>query len=166
MIKRKEHTSLSDKVQVHHLHFEKVFLSTEHRKKKRKVVTRTRRHPDVGDPKTSQFTRVMRDARYNCVETVMWFANGAMVNLPKAQSTRIPLGIFSFLKKCRTHGAATPISNIDNFVKHIYREHNQEADHPADMEHKGQEKLISIGNTPPQHGNRCVAEVSKMVADW
>ena len=30
-------------------------------------------------------------------------------------------------------GAATPISNIDNFVKHIYREHDQEADKWADI---------------------------------
>ena len=85
---------------------------------------------------------------------------------------------FFLLKKCRTHawwkrGAATPISNIDNFVKHIYREHNQEADHRADMEHKGQEKLISIGNTLPQHGNRCVVSgmealktTAGVVAKW
>ena len=30
-------------------------------------------------------------------------------------------------------GAATPVSNIDNLVKHVYREHDQEADLWADM---------------------------------
>ena len=34
-------------------------------------------------------------------------------------------------------GAAVPISNIDNFVKHVYREHDQEADHWADIGAQG-----------------------------
>ena len=33
------------------------------------------------------------------------------------------------------------ISNIDNFVKHIYREHNQEADHWADIGAQGRSKI-------------------------
>ena len=37
-------------------------------------------------------------------------------------------------------GAATLISNIDNFVKHI-REHNQEADHCVDNGAQGRSKL-------------------------
>ena len=38
-------------------------------------------------------------------------------------------------------GAATPFSNIDNFVKHIYREHNQEADHGTDIGAQGRRKI-------------------------
>ena len=37
-------------------------------------------------------------------------------------------------------GVATPISNIDNFVKHVYREHNQEADRGANMGAQGRRK--------------------------
>ena len=37
--------------------------------------------------------------------------------------------------------AATPISNIDNFVKHVYREQNQEANHWADTGAQGRRKL-------------------------
>ena len=59
-------------------------------------------------------------------------------------------------------GAATPISNIDNFVKHIYREHNQEADHWAHIGAQGRRKLIHFGKTPQQHGKRYV--VSEMDA--
>ena len=64
-------------------------------------------------------------------------------------------------------GAATPISNIDNFVKHVYREHNQEADHWADIELREEEKLISKEKTPQQHGKRYVVsgmEASKTMA--
>ena len=37
--------------------------------------------------------------------------------------------------------AATPISNIDSFVKNICREHNQEADHWADIRAQGRRKI-------------------------
>ena len=38
-------------------------------------------------------------------------------------------------------GTFTPISNIDNFVKRVYREHNQEADHWADIGAQGRRKI-------------------------
>ena len=37
---------------------------------------------------------------------------------------------------------ASPISKIDDCVKHIFREHNQEADHWANAGAKGQRKVI------------------------
>ena len=37
---------------------------------------------------TTLFTYGKTDLQYNCVETVMWLANGSMENLPKGQSTR------------------------------------------------------------------------------
>ena len=84
------------------------------------------------------------DLQCNCVETLIWFANGSMENLPKEQGTRIPLGKF---KESCTHGgrkgAATPTSNIDNFVKHIFREHKQEADRWADIGAQGR-RIIDI----------------------
>ena len=72
----------------------------------------------------------------------MWFANGSMENLPKEQSTRIPLGRFKkILHSWWKRGAATPISNIDNFAKHTYREHSQEADHGANIGAQGRRKF-------------------------
>ena len=64
----------------------------------------------------------------------MWRANGAMENMPREQSTKISFGTF---KESDTQG----ISNIDNFVKHIYREHNEEADHWADIGAQGRRKF-------------------------
>ena len=40
-------------------------------------------------------------------------------------------------------GVDTPISNIDSFVKHVYREHNQESDHWANIGAQGRRKIIS-----------------------
>ena len=36
---------------------------------------------------------------------------------------------------------ATQISNIDSFVKHVYREHNQEADQWANVGAQGRRKI-------------------------
>ena len=37
---------------------------------------------------------------------------------------------------------ASPISKIDDFVKHVFREHNQEADRWANIGAKGQRKIV------------------------
>ena len=37
---------------------------------------------------------------------------------------------------------AEPISNIDRFMKHVFREHNQEADHWANIGAQGQRKIV------------------------
>ena len=37
---------------------------------------------------------------------------------------------------------ANPIPKIDDFVKHVFREHNQEADHWANIGAKGQRKIV------------------------
>ena len=71
----------------------------------------------------------------------MWLANGSMETLPKEESTRIPFGeIQRILHSWWKKGAATPISNIDNFLKHIHRERDQEAAHWADIGAKGRRK--------------------------
>ena len=38
-------------------------------------------------------------------------------------------------------GTATPISNVDNIVQHVCREHNQEADHWDDIGAQGRRKI-------------------------
>ena len=94
--------------------------------------------------------RVKTDLECSCVETVTWLANGSTENLPKEQSTRMTLGRF---KGSCTHGGkeVQPHRSLTstNFVKHIYREHNQEADRWATLELREEEKLRSIGKTPP-----------------
>ena len=64
---------------------------------------------------------------------------------------------------------AAPISDIDNFVKHVYREHNQEADHWANIGAGTEgERLMFIEEMIPQHGKRYVAsgmEASKTMAE-
>ena len=37
---------------------------------------------------------------------------------------------------------ANPISKIDDFVKHVFREHNQEAEHWAHVECEGKRKIV------------------------
>ena len=55
-----------------------------------------------------------------------------MENLLKEQSTKRQLGKFNgFLHSWWKGRVAAPISDIDNFLEHVNREHNQEADHSA-----------------------------------
>ena len=61
-------------------------------------------------------------------------------------------------------GAATRISNIDNFVKHTYLERSRPLGRNCTRE---EEKLIRKGKTPQQHGKRHVVsgmEASNMMA--
>ena len=46
--------------------------------------------------------------------------------------------LHSWLKE----NVAKPISNIDGFVKHVYRERNQEADHWANIGAQGHRKIV------------------------
>ena len=57
--------------------------------------------------------------------------------------------IQKILRSWRKRGAATPISNIDNFVKHIYRENNQESDHWAEIGAQGRRKIDIHGKDAP-----------------
>ena len=41
------------------------------------------------------------------------------------------------------HLVASPISKIDDFVKHVYREHNQETDLWADIGAEGQKHILT-----------------------
>ena len=99
-------------------------------------------------------------------EDLLWLANESMENLPKGQSTKRQLGKFHSWWKRRV---AAPISDIDNFVKHVYREHNQEADHWANIGAGTEgERLMFIEEMIPQHGKRYVAsgmEASKTMAE-
>ena len=47
-----------------------------------------KKHPESWVPKTPLCMRAKEDTQCNCVETVIWHANGSMENLPKEQSTK------------------------------------------------------------------------------
>ena len=63
------------------------------------------------------------------------FINGEFAQGTKYKDTigKIQRILHSWWKR----GAAAPISDVDNFVKHINKEHNQEADHWADTGAQG-----------------------------
>ena len=118
-------------------------------------------------PKTSLCTHAKEDPQCNSVETVMWRAKWIHGEFAQGTKYKDTIGkIQKILHSWWKRGAATPISNIDNFGKHVYREHNQEADHLANIGAQEEETLISKGKTPQQHGKRYVVswtEASKMM---
>ena len=66
------------------------------------------------------------------------------INGEFAQGTKYKQTIWKFQRILHSwwkRRVATPISNIDNFVKHVYREQNQEADHWADIGAQGRRKI-------------------------
>ena len=50
---------------------------------------------------------------------------------------------------------------IDDYVKHIFREHNQEADHCANLGTEGQRQLLLTKETILKDGRRCEASGMK-----
>ena len=118
-------------------------LPTEHRKTEKKDGEKRfkKKTPgDLGPGETTVHTReggpavqLCRDSNVAC----KW-NNGEFAQRSKHKDT---IGkIQRILHPRWKSGAATPISNIDNFMKHIYREHNQEADHWADIGAQGRRK--------------------------
>ena len=80
---------------------------------------------------------------YNCAVTVMWRANGSTVNVLVGQKysgmiRQVQKTLHSWWKE----KIAKPISKIDFSVKHVYREHNQESDHWANIGAQGQRKIV------------------------
>ena len=62
--------------------------NTDKQKTKIKKRGLRKRHPGIWDPKTSQFTLMMKDLQYNNAETVMWHASGSTANLPRSKVQR------------------------------------------------------------------------------
>ena len=133
MSKRKEHTSPSDKYMFITYILNEMVLPTEHRKMEnkdgdKKFKKNTPR--DLGPEGNTLFTRVKTNLQCNCVDgdsnVACTWINGEFAQGAKYKDTirKIQRILHSWWKK----GAATPTSNIDNFVKHTDREHDQEAD--------------------------------------
>ena len=143
MIKRKEYTSPNDKHKFITYILNKMKLTTEHRRiEKKGRDKRKKTHRDLGLADKTIHTReggptvqLCGDSDVPCKWTNGEFAQGTKYKDTIGKSQRI---LHSLWKK----GAATPISDIDNFVKHIYQEHNQEADRCANIDAKGQGKIV------------------------
>ena len=85
----------------------------------------------------------------------MWPANGSMTNFLLGRSTerRNRTGSKDLTLMVEKK-VAKPISNIDGFVKHVYREHNQEADFGFNMAHKDKGKWSLTDVIIPRRGRR------------
>ena len=77
--------------------------------------------------------------QYNCVETVMSRANGSMGNILWNRSTEEELAKY---KRPYTRGGKKSLRKIGDFVKHVFREHNREADHCTNIGAEGQRKIV------------------------
>ena len=103
MIKRKQQTSPRDKYEFITCILNKMKLPTKHGKTEKqdgekRFKKKTPRSLGPGD--TMVHTRA--DRQCNCVGTGMWLAKGSMENLPKEQSTKIPLG--KYKESCTNGG--------------------------------------------------------------
>ena len=68
---------------------------------------------------------------------------GSMANFPWERSTRKKLDRFQkTLHSGWRRKVAKPISNVDSFVKHVYRAHSQETDHWANIGVQERRKII------------------------
>ena len=99
--------------------------------KRRKLKTKLE---ECWTPRTKQFTFVKEDPQCIYVVTVRWQENGSMAVF---SGTEVQRTNYSWKRKI-----ANPISKIDDYVKHIFREHNHEAEHWANFGAEGQRKII------------------------
>ena len=120
-------------------------LSTEHRKKKsegieKKIKDKTPR--DLGPADATIHTRSEGRTAQLCGDSDVackWINREFSLG-PKQ---REKIGQFQkTLNSWWKRKVAKPISNIDSFVKHVNREHNQEADHWANIGAQGQRKIV------------------------
>ena len=123
----------------------KMKLSTEHRKTKKKDKEKRLKEKtprNMGPKHNSIHTRSEGPTVQLCGESNVarkWinseFGQGIKY---KETSGKIQKTMYSWWKR----RIANPISNIDSFVNHVYREHNQEADHWANVATQGNRKIV------------------------
>ena len=74
----------------------------------------------------------------------MWQTNGSMVIT--RWDKRFRQKVDGWSKHCvRGRKFWYPVAQIDDYVKHIFREHNQEADHLANLGTEGQKEVTIEG---------------------
>ena len=156
-MKRIEHPWPSDQYKFITYILNKMKLPTEHRKREKKMETRSsrKRHSEIWVEGTTRFTRVKTDLQCNCVETVMWLATGSRENFAEEQSARIPL---DKIRESCTHGGRNvpPTNFLHGQLRDAHLTGNiikKQTTGPT-LEHKEEDKLISTWKTLPQHGKR------------
>ena len=120
-------------------------LCTVHRKRKEKGKGRKSigRHRGTWPPMTQPSTHGERDRLYSYVETVRWQVSELMANMLWDRNTEDELAEFNkTLYSWWSREIANPISKIDDCVKHVLRQHSQEADLLANMGTERQRKFI------------------------
>ena len=136
-----------------------VKLSTVHRKEKGKGKNIDDKTPRVlGAADTTAHTREEGPTVQLCGDSEV---AGKWINgqYSLGQKCRGKMGQIQKKKKttcypCWKSKIANPISKIDDYVKHIFREHNQEADHWDNLGAEGQRKLLLTEATRLKHGRR------------
>ena len=140
MREREVKSTFVDKYKFVTFALDSVKLSTLHRKfvkgKERRL---KRRHQGTWDPRIAPSTHAKMGRQCNYVEIV--FVNGSMVNVLWSMSTEEELAKFKKTSHWKRE-VANPISKIDDFVTHVFREHNQEAGHWADVGGEEQRKNV------------------------
>ena len=118
-------------------------LSTEHRKtknkdKEKRIKEKTPRV--LGPEDTTVHTRsegptvqLCGDSKVACERVNDEISQGTMYKETIGTVQKKNKNLHSWWKR----KVAKPISNIDSFVKHVYREHHQEADHWANVGAQG-----------------------------
>ena len=121
-------------------------LSIKDRKPKTKTKRRGQRkkHPDIWDPMTSQFTHAVRDY----AETARRRASESMANFPGRQSTK-------FTEYYTRGGREESTRRSRQFrEERLHKEHNQEAHRWEIWTHTDGGRLISTEDMIQQHGNQ------------
>ena len=83
-----------------------------------------------------------------CVATATWLKHGSvdLTRWARRRATKLA----ESKKRCTLGGrqASRPVGKIEDFVKHVFREHTQEGDHLANVvEGKRREELLSMAST-------------------
>ena len=150
-------STLADKYQFVTFALDRVKLSAVYRKEKgkgmkKRLKTRHRVNWEAADTPS---TLVQAGQLYNHVVTMKWQANGSIVNTLWDGCTE---GELAKHKRPCTRGGkkkiASPITKIDDFVRHVHREHNQEADHWANIGAQELRKIVLADLIIRRHGRR------------
>ena len=136
MSPRKKRYALADETQFVTFALDSVKLSTVHRKAKGegKGKKDNGKTPRTSDPRTQPSTHVMRGLTVQlCGDSKVaskWI-NGqySLGQKYRGRISQIQKNLYSWWKKT----FANPISKMNDFVKHVFREHNQEADRWANL---------------------------------
>ena len=136
-ISKKNKTSSTDKT------YEYVNCPQEKLKEKGRETKQTQNRQGNKGPLLLPFTHAKMAKQSNCVATLRWLASGKDGKNSLGQKYQEQIGMIQkTLHQWWKKKIANFISNICEYVKHIFREHNQEADHWANVGPEGQKKAV------------------------